>query len=119
MNNLNSVLIEGTLVREPTYKETANVCTFGIASSRFYKNGGGLEEEVSFFDVEAQGKLAGNCYDLGRKGRGVRVVGRLRQDRWTDDEGKVRSRVSIVAEHVEFRPDFSGGDTLFPGGDFL
>jgi single-strand DNA-binding protein len=43
---------------------------------------------------------------MGKKGRGVRVVGRLKQDRWTGDDGKQRSRITIVAEHVEFRPEF-------------
>jgi single-strand DNA-binding protein len=31
-------------------------------------------------------------------------VGRLKQDRWTSPEGQARSKVSIVAEHVEFKP---------------
>jgi single-strand DNA-binding protein len=35
----------------------------------------------------------------------VRVVGRLKQDRWTGNDGKPHSKVSIVAEHVEFRPE--------------
>ena len=34
-----------------------------------------------------------------------RVVGRLIQDRWTGNDGKPRSRITIVAEHVEFRPE--------------
>jgi single-strand DNA-binding protein len=34
----------------------------------------------------------------------VRVVGRLKQDRWTGPEGQARSKVQIVAEHVEFKP---------------
>jgi single-strand DNA-binding protein len=33
-------------------------------------------------------------------------VGRLKQDRWEDAEGKTRSKVHIVAEHVEFKPKF-------------
>jgi single-strand DNA-binding protein len=33
-------------------------------------------------------------------------VGRLKQDRWTGPDGKSHSRVTIVAEHVEFRPEF-------------
>jgi single-strand DNA-binding protein len=109
MNNLNSILIEGNLVRDPTYKETANgtpVCTFSIASNRFFKQDSGMEKEVGFFDVESWSKLAEQCYNLGHKGRGVRVVGRLKQERWTGSDGKARSRVSIVAEHVEFRPDY-------------
>jgi single-strand DNA-binding protein len=32
------------------------------------------------------------------------VVGRLKQDRWTVPDGKPRSRIEIVAEHVEFKP---------------
>ncbi len=32
------------------------------------------------------------------------MVGRLKQDRWTSPEGQGRSKVSIVAEHVEFKP---------------
>jgi len=77
-----------------------------LASNRFYKQDTGFEKEVSFFDVETWAKLAEACYSKGRKGRGVRVVGRLKQDRWNDAEGKPRSRVTIVAEHVEFRPEF-------------
>jgi single-strand DNA-binding protein len=44
------------------------------------------------------------CGEYLKKGRGVRVVGRLKQDRWTDPDGKPHSRVEIVAEHVEFKP---------------
>jgi single-strand DNA-binding protein len=109
MNNLNSIIIEGNLVRDPLFRSTTKgtpLCTFSIASNRFYKQGSGLENEVSFFDVESWSKLAESCYSLGHKGRGVKVVGRLKQDRWSGSDGKQRSRVSIVAEHVEFRPEF-------------
>ncbi|MDR1389012.1 MAG: single-stranded DNA-binding protein [Treponema sp.] len=113
MNNLNSILIEGNLVRDPQLKSTPKgtpLCTFTIASNRFFKQDSGFEKEVGFFDVETWSKLAENCYNLGHKGRGVRVVGRLKQDRWSDPEGKARNRVSIVAEHVEFRPEFKANE---------
>jgi single-strand DNA-binding protein len=109
MNNLNSVLIEGTLVKDPLLRTTSKgtaLCTFSLASNRFFKQDSGLEKEVSFFDVETWAKLAEQCYTLGHKGRGVRVVGRLKQSRWTGQDGKSQARISIVAEHVEFRPDF-------------
>jgi len=109
MNNLNSILIEGNLVRDPLYKTTPKgtpLCTFTLASNRFFKQDSGMEKEVGFFDVESWSKLAENCYNLGRKGRGVRVVGRLKQDRWSGADGKAHSKVAIVAEHVEFRPEF-------------
>ena len=38
------------------------------------------------------------------QGRGVRIVGRLKQDRWKDENGKNHSKVFIVAEHVDFKP---------------
>ncbi|MDR1149897.1 MAG: single-stranded DNA-binding protein [Spirochaetaceae bacterium] len=112
MNNLNSILIEGNFVRDPASRSTAKgatVCTFSLASNRYHKHESGLEQEVSFFDVEAWAKLAETCQMMGHKGRGVRVVGRLKQNRWNDDEGKSHSKVSIVAEHIEFRPDFKKG----------
>ena len=97
------------MVREPLFRTTPKgtpVCTFSLASNRFFRQDTGLEKEVSFFDVETWAKLAESCNNLGKKGRGVRVVGRLKQDRWTGNDGKPRSRISIVAEHVEFRPEF-------------
>ncbi len=107
MNNLNSILLEGNLVRDPeisyTTKGTA-VCTFSVACNRYYKQGEELEEEVSYFEVTAWNRLAEVCKEYLAKGRGVRVVGRLKQDRWEDPEGKTRSKVHIVAEHVEFKP---------------
>jgi single-strand DNA-binding protein len=114
MNNLNSILIEGNLVRDPLFRSTAkgtSLCTFSLASNRFFKQDSGLEKEVSFFDVETWAKVAETCYNLGHKGRGVRVVGRLKQDRWTGPDGKIRSKITIVADHVEFRPEFKRGET--------
>ena len=109
MNNLNSVLLEGNMVRDPLFRSTqkgTSVCNFTIASNRFYHQDSNLEKEVGFFDVEAWGKLAEVCSGKGRKGRGVRVVGRLKQDRWTGSDGKNHTKVAIVAEHVEYRTDF-------------
>ena len=108
MNNLNSVLVEGTLVQKPDFRFTAkgfSVCNFTIASNRFYHNGEDLEKEVNFLDVETWGKLAEPCR-IKEKGQGVRVVGRLKQDRWLGQDGKNHSKISIVAEHVEFKPIF-------------
>ena len=107
MNNLNSILIEGNMVRNPQYRthKGTPVCTFCIATNRYFRLEGGLEREVSFFDVETWSKLAERCNSAGKKGRGVRVVGRLRQDRWQGEDGKPKARITIVAEHVEFRSD--------------
>lgn len=111
MNSLNSILIEGNLTKDPKLTETPKgtpVCTFSLASNRYFKQDDEQHNEVSFFDVETWAKLAGTCSEYLKKGRGVRVVGRLKQDRWDDKEGNPRSRIKIVAEHVDFKPDFKG-----------
>ena len=86
-----------------TPKGTA-VCKFSVACNRSFKQGDGFQKEVSYFDVSCWTRLAEVCGEYLKKGRGVRVVGRLKQDRWTDADGKARSRIEIVAEHVEFKP---------------
>ena len=55
MNNLNSILVEGNMTRDPVMRTTpkgTQVCAFTIASNRYFKQDSGLEKEVSFFDVE-------------------------------------------------------------------
>lgn len=107
MNNLNSVLLEGNLCRDPELRYTSKgtpVCTLVVASNRSYKIEGERHDEVSFIDTTAWGKLAAVCAEHLTKGRGVRVVGRLQQDRWEDADGNSRAKVRIVAEHVEFQP---------------
>ena len=106
MNNLNSVLLEGNLTRDPESTVTkgwTTLCTFTIGVNRRYKKEGEQKEEVSFFEIETWGRLAENCFEYLSKGRGVRIVGRLKQARWENDE-KSFSKVVIVAEHVEFKP---------------
>ncbi len=113
LNNLNSVLIEGNLVRDPELKYTpkgAAVCTFALASNRYFKQDEETQKEVSYFEITTWSRLAEVCGEYLKKGRGVRVVGRLKQDRWTGPEGQARSKVQIVAEHVEFKPQFKGKD---------
>ena len=108
MNSLNSVLLEGNLTRDPELKYTPKgtaLCSFAIASNRSFKQEEEYHEEVSYFDVTTWSHLAEVCNEYLKKGRGVRVVGRLKQDRWNDPEGNGRSKVYVIAEHVEFKPE--------------
>ena len=107
MNNLNSILLEGNLSREPELRYTPKgtpLCTLNVASNRTYKVDGERVEEVSFIEATTWGKLATVCAEHLAKGRGIRVVGRIKQERWEDAAGNARSKVVIVAEHVEFQP---------------
>ena len=108
MNNLNSILLEGNLARDPalSYSPTGTpVCTLVVASNRTYKVAGERTEEVSFIETTTWGRLATVCDEHLKKGRGLRVVGRLKQERWEDPDGNPQAKVVIVAEHVEFQPE--------------
>lgn len=116
MNQLNSVLVEGNLTRDPELKYTTGgtaICALSVACNRYYKKGDDLQKEVSFFDVTAFGRLAEICAEYLKKGRGVRVHGRLKQERWEKD-GQARSKVLVVAEHVEFKPAAKPVDAEVP-----
>lgn len=107
MKMLNSIIIEGVMTNEPVSKVAPNgsaLCTFSIATNRSYQRGDEFVQDTSFFDVETWAKLAEQSEQYGAKGKGVRIVGRLKQDRWTDADGKNRSRAKIIAEHIEFKP---------------
>jgi single-strand DNA-binding protein len=110
MGNINSIILEGNVVRDSELRETAKgtrVCIFSVASNRVFQQNTQREKEVSFFDIECWGKLAEICGANCPKGRGVRVIGRLKQDRWIGTDGKNHSKVKIVAEHVEFKPQMN------------
>jgi len=110
MNNLNSVLLEGNLVRDPEKilvgSNGSVMGKFSIAVNRYYKKANAESvEEVMYIGVQVWGGLAEGCLNYLKKGRGVRVVGRLRQERWEDKEGGNREKILVVAEHVEFKPE--------------
>ncbi|MBP5402420.1 MAG: single-stranded DNA-binding protein [Treponema sp.] len=115
MNNINCLIVEGNITQNVEFKTTAHgypVCRLPIAVNHYYKKANSDEfvDEVSYFDVETFGKLAEICAKFSQKGRGVSVVGRIKQNRWKTDDGKNASRVTIIAEKVEFKPRLNGNN---------
>ena len=110
---LNRVIIIGRLTKDPVVRylpSGTQVAEFVLAYNRRYMVGEEWKEESHFFDVKAYGKLAENLGVRISKGYTVVVEGRLVQDRWTDKEGNVQSRVRIVAEGVRIinKPKMEG-----------
>lgn len=107
MNQLNQTILEGNIVRSAE-KETEKgsfLLSLTVAANREYRNAAGEKTaEVSFFDCEAWGDFGKNIAAKCTKGRGVRIVGRLKQSRWKDGDGKNRSKVFVVVEHIDFMP---------------
>lgn len=107
MNNLNTVLVEGNLTRDPKeiiFGCNFKKCQFSIANNRYYLKNGAWTADTSFFIVEVFGSSVQACLNYLKKGRGVRVVGRLRQMSWKTN-GIPHETVTIIAEHIEFQPE--------------
>lgn len=97
---LNSVSIMGRLTAEPRFNKTnggINVASFTIAVDRDYGR-----EGVDFFNVVAWRGTAEFVDKYLHKGQRVALQGRLQARKWTDNDGKERREVEIVAESVYF-----------------
>ncbi|MBR2281424.1 MAG: single-stranded DNA-binding protein [Spirochaetales bacterium] len=105
MNNLNTVLIEGLLTRDPERMgpEGSSMCKIGIANNRYRFSDKEQRwiPETSFFTIQVYGAAAEGCMYRLKKGRGIRVVGKLKQyvNKYTNSE-----KIFIQAEHIEVQP---------------
>ena len=102
------LLVEGQLTSDPELAYKAKgfpVCAFEIGVVRHSKEGEELLKEVCFFEIQTPGKQGERCTEKLSARSGVRVVGRLKEQRWTDDRGDEQRKVYVVAEHVEIKPE--------------
>lgn len=107
MGTLNQVIIEGNVVRDASVREKpwgTRFCVVPLAVNRYYKDRqGNFAEETGFYDVHFFGdKMIPDLVKNGRKGAPMRVIGRLRQERWKGEDGRQASRIFVVAQHVDF-----------------
>ncbi len=103
MANLAFTILDGRLVNDPEMRSVGDnqkVTTFSIAVNHTDK----LEQNdmVSFFTIEVWDRMAEICNKYLKKGSKVTIIGNLRQDRWKDNEGKIHSRIKIIAQQVRF-----------------
>lgn len=108
MNMLNSIILEGNITKagELEYRFTSiPQMAVTIAVERNFRGSkGGIVSEISEFEIVAYGTMADFLSRKGVIGQGIRVVGRLKQSKRTDSDGKECSKVFVVAEHIEFKP---------------
>lgn len=114
--SLNRVFLIGNLTRDPELRQLpsgSSVCSFGLAVNRRFVNAAGAtQEEVCFVDISAFGRSGEAVAQFLRKGSPAFVEGRLRFEQWEEREtNKKRSRLSVVADRVQFLggPSSRGG----------
>ena len=103
MNSLNFVTMEGFTTNDPILKHTKtgkNVCTFALTVRHHSESGG--DQKVSFIDIDSCGSLADFCSQNVHKGIRLLVNGSMKQDRWDGDDGKIKSRIKLVAKEIRF-----------------
>ncbi|OGD97455.1 hypothetical protein A3A49_00575 [Candidatus Curtissbacteria bacterium RIFCSPLOWO2_01_FULL_38_11b] len=102
--SLNKVLLIGNLTRDPELRYTpsgAAVCTFGIATNRYYvASDGTKKEETEFIKIVSWNKLAELCSQLLSKGRKVYVEGRLQIRGWETPDGQSRQTTEVVIDDM-------------------
>jgi single-strand DNA-binding protein len=105
MTDLNNVILSGNLAHDIGEKDLVKVgettkLTITIASNRSEKSNGEWKNVASFFDVVLWGKLADNLRPYLVKGKGIAVVGQLKQDRWEKD-GQKKSKIYVIADSIK------------------
>ena len=121
MRNFNLAVLEGRLVSDPELRYTQSgtpLCKFSIANNNDYFKDDELQKQVNFVDVTTWAKLAERCNEYLKKGSRIIINGRLKQDRWQDDNGGNRSKISIVGNQVQFL-DLKNSDSEETDGDEL
>lgn len=112
MPSLNKVFLAGNLTRDPEVRYTPSnmaVSDLGLAVNRRYRTKDGQDrEDTLFINVTVFAKTAENCGRMLHKGSPVLVEGRLRLEEWERD-GKKNSRISVIADSVQFLESRGGG----------
>ena len=102
--SLNKAMLIGNLTRDPELKQIPSgqsVCSFGVATSRNWKDASGnKQEQTEFHNVVAWGKLAEICGQYLVKGKKVYVEGRLQTRDWEGQDGVKRYRTEIICENM-------------------
>ena len=105
--SVNKVILLGRLGRDPELRKTQSaqmsVCQLSVATSERKKEAdGSWVEQTEWHRVVTFGATADNCAKYLKKGRQVFVEGRLRTQKWQDQEGKDRYTTEILANTVQF-----------------
>ncbi|MEA3350903.1 MAG: single-stranded DNA-binding protein [Chloroflexota bacterium] len=107
------ITIIGNLGGDPEMRYTQNgktVTNFSVAANRKYtKSDGEKVEETVWFRITVWGRQAETCNQYLKKGKLVRVEGRLNADPatggpriWTGNDGQPRASFEITAQSVLF-----------------
>ncbi|MCI6565657.1 single-stranded DNA-binding protein [Campylobacter sp.] len=102
---MNIVILKGRLTRDSEIKEFqggGKVLNNALALSRvWYDQDRNKHEETDFVDIKANNGVADFIAKWFKKGDGISIEGRLKQESWHDKEtGANRSRIVVLVENA-------------------
>mgnify|MGYP000524512862 CR=1 FL=1 len=117
---VNKVILVGNLGSDPENKHLpsgSSVSEFSVATTRAWKNrdSGQQQEETEWHRITAFGRQAEICGEYLRKGSQVYIEGRLKTDKWQDQQGNTRYTTKVVMENMQMLGG-RGGSAPMGGG---
>ncbi len=94
MRDLNKTIVSGRATKDAEYKEAEGlkIATFTLACN--------YDDNVSYLPITCFNGLADIAGQYISKGKAMQVEGRLKQERFQDNEGRNRSRLKIIAQKI-------------------
>jgi len=125
MGSINTVVVEGNLVKSADlshWPDGTPYMRFTIANNETYKDAQGQWQSIpSYFDCQCKGKYAEAMAKYLLKGKHISVTGRLKQQRWKDENEQMHSAIVIKVAEISLPPmaksDGSGQQTYQPEPD--
>ncbi len=117
--SFNKITVVGNLGRDPELRYTPQgtpVCSFTVASNERRKDKNGEAQDITtWFRGTLFGQRAETFARYMEKGKPVYVEGRLRQEAWTDRDGKERTTLEINVTDFNFIGN-GNGNASAPSG---
>lgn len=104
--SFNRIILVGNLGRDPELRYTPQgtaVASFSLATNEKRKDKSGeMQDITTWFRVTLWGRQAELASEHLVKGRQVYIEGRLRQETYTDKDGKERTSLEVNASEMQF-----------------
>ncbi len=117
---VNKVILIGNLGADPEVRFTQSgtaVATLRLATTEKWKGQDGqMQEQTEWHRVVAWNRLAEICRDYLSKGSRIYIEGKLRTNKWQDQNGNDRYTTEIVAREMKMLSPRNAGDGSKGGG---
>lgn len=119
---VNRVILVGNCGQDPEIKYTANgaaITSVSIATSESWKDKqtGQQQERTEWINIKAFNRLAEIIGEYVKKGSKIYIEGRIRTDKWQDQNGNDRYSTYVLADQMQMldsRGDNAGGQQPQP-----